>query len=286
MSRNNEARTGATPAADTPPEQMLSTAAEESPSPMQFTTPTEFVDLPSRGRFYSEDSTLHGKESIEIRYMTAKDEDILTSKSLLKKGLAIDRLLQNILVDKTIRLSDMLIGDKNALVVAARISGYGSEYNTKVTCPACSLVQQYEFDLDEQEIIEGGDSLNATPTGNGTWVVDCPKSGVKVEVRLLTGADEKWLTTTQANRKKNKLPESTATDQLKLMIKSVNGDEKQASINKFINSMPAQDARFVRSAYEELMPDIDLSQHFDCQECGFDMDMEVPFTTDFFCPKR
>ncbi len=286
MSRNNEARTGAPPAADTPPEQLLSTTAEESPSPMQFTTPTEFVDLPSRGRFYPEGSSLHGKESVEIRYMTAKDEDTLTSKSLLKKGLAIDRLLQNILVDKSIRLGDMLVGDKNALVVAARISGYGNEYKTKVTCPACTTVQEYDFDLDDQEIKEGGISTNATATDNGTWVIDCPKSGVKVEVRLMTGADEKWLATTQANRKKNKLPESVATDQLKLMIKSVNGDEKQASINKFINSMPAQDARFVRTTYEELAPDIDLTQHFDCQECGFDMNMEVPFTTDFFWPKR
>ena len=286
MSRNNEARTGAPPAADTPPEQLVSTTAEESPSPMQFTTPTEFVDLPSRGRFYPEGSSLHGKESVEIRYMTAKDEDTLTSKSLLKKGLAIDRLLQNILVDKSIRLGDMLVGDKNALVVAARISGYGNEYKTKVTCPACTTVQEYDFDLDDQEIKEGGISTNATATDNGTWVIDCPKSGVKVEVRLMTGADEKWLATTQANRKKNKLPESVATDQLKLMIKSVNGDEKQASINKFINSMPAQDARFVRTTYEELAPDIDLTQHFDCQECGFDMNMEVPFTTDFFWPKR
>ena len=286
MSRNNEARTGAKQPADTPPEQMVSPQSEEQSSPMQFATPTEFVDLPSKGRFYTEGSTLHGKESVEIRFMTAKDEDILTSKSLLKKGLAIDRLLQNILVDKSIKLTDMLIGDKNALVVAARVSGYGNEYSTKVTCPACQHVQDYEFDLDDHRLKEGGESLNATYTDNSTWEVECPKSGVKVEIQLLTGADEKWLTTTQANRRKNKLPESTATDQLKLMIRSVNGDEKQATVNKFINSMPAQDARFVRSTYEELMPDLDLTQHFDCQECGFDMNMEVPFTTDFFWPKR
>ena len=284
--RNNEDRIGAPQVpADLPMPDLVEQQGQTS-NQFSYPAPTEFVDLPSRGRFYPEGSSLHGKESVEIRYMTAKDEDTLTSKSLLKKGLAIDRLLQNILVDKSIRLGDMLVGDKNALVVAARISGYGNEYKTKVTCPACTTVQEYDFDLDDQEIKEGGISTNATATDNGTWVIDCPKSGVKVEVRLMTGADEKWLATTQANRKKNKLPESVATDQLKLMIKSVNGDEKQASINKFINSMPAQDARFVRTTYEELAPDIDLTQHFDCQECGFDMNMEVPFTTDFFWPKR
>ena len=286
MSRNNEARTGARQSTDTPPEQMVSPPTEENASPMQFTTPTEFVDLPSKGKYYEEGNSLYGKDSIEIRFMTAKDEDILTSKSLLKRGLAIDRLLQNIMVDRTIKLSDMLIGDKNALVVAARVSGYGSQYDTKVTCPACGKTQEYSFDLDEHQLKEGGTSIDATATGNSTWEIECPRSGVKVEVRLLTGADEKWLTTTQANRKKNKLPESAATDQLKLIIKSVNGDEKQATINKFINSMPAQDARFIRSTYEELMPDLDLTQYFECQECGFDMHMEVPFTTDFFWPKR
>lgn len=284
MARNNEERSGARKSADAPPSS--TTSEEAATAALDFTTPTEFVDLPSKGAFYPEDHPLHNADSVEIRYMTAKDEDILTSKSLLKKGLAVDRLLQNIIVDKSIKLDGLLIGDKNALVVAARITGYGSEYVTKVSCPACSTTQEYEFDLDEQEVNAGGDAEGAVTTGVGTWDVLCPKSGVTVGLGLLTGQDEKWLLQSAQRRKKNNLPEAGATEQLKFMIKSVEGSTEKSAINKFINVMPAQDARFLRATYEQLMPNVNLNQHFECGECGFEMRMEVPFTTDFFWPKR
>jgi hypothetical protein len=283
--RNNEERSGARAAADAPPSQMVSSQQTET-NTLDFSTPTEFVDLPSQGKFYPSDHPLHGKDSLEIRYMTAKDEDILTSKSLLKKGLAIDRLLQNIIVDKTVRISDLLIGDKNALVVAARVTGYGADYVTKVTCPSCLDLQDHQFNLEDHILTDGGITSGATATDNGIWEVVCPKSNVAVGLRLLTGRDEKLLMQTEQLRKKQNLPESQATSNLRLIIASVNGSAEAATITKFINVMPAQDARFVRKAYDDLMPNIDLTQHFECQSCGFDMDMEVPFTTDFFWPKQ
>ena len=283
MSRNNEERSGARQAAETPPSKMVS---ENETSPLDFTTPTEFVDLPSGGVYYSEDHPLHGKDSVEIRFMPAKDEDILPSKSLLKKGLAIDRLLQNIIVDRSIKLGDLLIGDKNALVVAARVTGYGSEYVTRVTCPACAAVQEYQFDLDTGEHNIGGDHPDASEVGTGLWAVTCPKSNVEVTLGLLTGQDEKIMLQSQQRRKKQKLPETAATEQLKLIIRSVAGNTDSLTINKFVNIMPAHDARYLRSVYEALMPNVNLDQDFECVECGFDMEMEVPFTTDFFWPKR
>ena len=282
--RNNEERTGAAGSTTPPLDQLVSDQKETTP--FEFTTPTEFVDLPSKGKFYTEKHPLHGKDSLEIRYMTAKDEDILTSKSLLKKGLAIDRLLQNIIVDKSIKINELLVGDKNALVVAARVTGYGNEYNTKVSCPACAMTQEYNFDLDDHTLSQGGEFDNAVATGNDTWQITCPKSTAVVEIGLLTGKEEKLLLQQHQKRKQRKLPESSATDQLKFLIKSVNGADDPTSINKFINAMPATDARYVRKAYEKLMPNIDLSQAFECEECGFDMEMEVPFTTDFFWPKQ
>ena len=294
--RNNEDRTGerlATAASAPPP---MPGAGSEAPSAtLDFTCPTEFVDLPSKGKFYAEGHPLHNKESIEIRFMTAKDEDILTSKSLLKKGVAVDRLLQNIIVDKNIKLADLLIGDKNALVIAARITGYGSNYTTKTTCPSCGTTQEYEFDLEESVIQAGGmETLrqhasalaeDVRETDNNTWIVECPRSKVQVELQLLTGAHEKFLLKAQAMKKKQKLPEAALTDQLRQTIVSVNGDSKQNSINKFIDVMPAMDSRFLRGMYEKLMPNVDLTQHFECQSCDFEQDMEVPFTTDFFWPK-
>ena len=124
--RDNSKRVGA--AAQPAPEQTQT---------LDFSTPTELVDLPSKGRFYPEGHPLHGQETVEIKFMTAKDEDILTSPSLLKKGIAIDRLIQNVILNKNINVSTLLSGDKSAIMIASRINGFGAEYKTKVVCPSC-----------------------------------------------------------------------------------------------------------------------------------------------------
>ena len=133
--RNNQDRLGAVNKGEEPPVQQQPQQVEQT---LQFVTPTEFVELPSRGKFYPEGHPLHNTEIIEIRHMTAKDEDILTSAALLKKGLAIDRFLQNIIVDKSINIADLLVGDKNAIIVASRISGYGAQYEAGISCPSCA----------------------------------------------------------------------------------------------------------------------------------------------------
>ncbi len=296
--RNNEDRTGERRAAasEIPPLPAAAFEGQKQSAPttkvLDFTCPTEFVDLPSEGRFYPENHPLHKTDSIEIRFMTAKDEDILTSRSLLKKGIAIDRFLQNIIIDKKIQVADLLVGDKNALVVASRITGYGSDYNTKVACPSCGTSQNYEFNLNESDINVGGseslgpESDAVHQTDNNTWLIECPKSQVTVEVRLLTGVNEKFMLKSQAMKKKQKLPESLLTDQLRQIIVSVNGNTEPKNINRFIDIMPALDSRYLRALYEKLMPNIDLTQEFECHSCGFEQEMEVPFTTDFFWPKR
>ena len=297
--RNNEDRTGERRIQAADPTPAIAAQAEAGANmskTLDFTCPTEFVDLPSQGEFYADEHPLKGTDSIEIRFMTAKDEDILTSKSLLKKGVAIDRFLQNIIVDSKIKVQDLVIGDKNALVVASRITGYGADYQTKVTCPSCGASQDYKFDLDTSVINSGGLATlseelpaiaeTATKTENGTWTVGCPKSGVSVELRLLTGHDEKFLAKSAAMKKKQKLPETMLTDQLRQTIVAVNGNREPKNINKFIDVMPAMDSRFLRTVYDKLMPNVDLTQHFECHSCGFEQEMEVPFTTDFFWPKR
>ena len=140
LSRNNEERFGAHGDAGSDPVAAM-------PNPLDFVSPTEHVELPSRGRGYPQGHPLHNQETIEIKYMTAKEEDILSSQSLIRKGLAIDRMLQSVLINKDVQVKDLLIGDKNALTVAARVTGYGADYVTTVTCPACSTEQEFDFDL-------------------------------------------------------------------------------------------------------------------------------------------
>ena len=290
--RNNEERMGARQRNSDPPppqvqvEDQKIESTEEAPTPpISFSTPTEFVDLPSKGAHYREGHPLHDKDTIEIRYMTARDEDILTSRSLLKKGVAIDRLLQNIVVDKKINVDDLLIGDKNALVIAARITGYGANYETKIMCPACATHCKSSFDLGTVKVVDTEIPEEVDKTSNGTFIVIPPRIKAQVELKLLTGADEKKLAKTIAFKKKKNLPESTLTDQLRLSIASVNGQSDSNIINLFIGSLPASDARYIRDIYSKLMPNVDMKQEFECQACGFEQETEVPFTTDFFWPK-
>ena len=264
---------------------------------LSFAIPTEFVDLPSKGKYYPAGHALHGVETLEIRHMTAKEEDILSSQALLRKGIAIDRMLQSILVDSEINIKDLLVGDKNALTVAARISGYGPEYVTTIECPMCATKQEYEFDLEEAaergasgDLEELADSLDGIElTENNTFLVELPKSGHKVELKMLTGVDEEKLQKHQQAKAKSKVKNQLSTvltDTLKSIIQSVGEVRDRKQINQFVDMMPALDSRYLRGVYQNLVPNVDLTQEFACEECGHTQALEVPVTADFFWPKQ
>ena len=282
MSRNNEDRFGSPLAPDQPlPPQEMQQMAQQSA--MSYVTPTELVDLPSKGKFYSEGHALHNKSEIEIRHMTAKDEDILVNQSFLKKGVAIDKLLESVIVDKSIKIADLLVGDKNAIVIATRISGYGADYEAKVACPSCGNVEEKEFDLDEATVYN--DASNEA-TENGTFLITLTKTGAVVEVRPLTGRDEAKLVSSNSTRKKHKLAPLGLTDQMKMYVNGVTMDSNAVPVSEFIDNMPAIDSRYLRTEYKNSLPNVELAQHFECTNCGYEQVLEVPFTTDFFWPKQ
>ena len=288
MSRNKQrskAAVSSTPIANTGAD-----LTQASPSTLSYVTPTEFVELPSRGKFYSPDHPLHGEETIELRYMTAKDEDILTSRALLKNGLAIDRLLEGLVTNKEIKPNNLLIGDKNALLVAARISGYGENYTVAVSCPSCNANNEHNFDLSELSLNHGvqpdeGGTSGVTQTDRGTFVAKLPRSSYSVEFRLLTGDDENYLAKSEAQLAKHNLPDASATTLLKRLSVSVNGVTDVGEINNFIDSMPAQDARHLRACVQIVTPNVDMTQDIECSSCGIVTEMEVPFTSEFFWPQ-
>ena len=164
--------------ADAPPQ----IQQEKTFDPLHFVAPTEFVDLPSQGKGYPAGHPLHGEETIEIRYMTAKDEDILSSQTLLKKGIALERFLQNIIVNNAIDAKKLFVADRNAILIAARISGYGNLYETKVACQSCGANSEQSFDLNEKKITYTSFSkeLGVEETGNGTFITAMPHSKFKV----------------------------------------------------------------------------------------------------------
>lgn len=283
MSRNNLNRLGIAQNASS---DASATPAVQNNTGFSFTAPTEIVELPTKGRFYPEGHPLHNQETVEIRYMTAKEEDILSSVALIKNNLVIDRLIQSVVTDKRIDPDFLFVGDKNALLVAARITGYGAEYETQVICPSCYSPSEHAFDLNDINPHEGGDALdsNVEETNEGTFIITLPMSQVRTEVRLLLGKDEKYLAQLANNKKKGNLPETPLTDQFKRVIVSVNGDRNRSSIDGFVDNMPARDSRFLRTIYSKIVPNIDLNFSFECPKCGSNSRIEVPLGPRFLWP--
>ena len=287
MARNNKDRTHAA-RPDGTAEQIAATNAQNEYQDigLSFVVPTEFVELPSAGKHYSAEHPLHNSEVVEIRHMTAKDEDTLTSRALLKKGLAIDRLLQSIIVDKSISADSLLVGDRNAILVYTRIHAYGPDYTTRAICPSCGTKAENNFNLLEVEHVDNDASeMNVEgPTGNGTFMITLPKTGAQAEVRLLSGVDEKQVLRVIENRKKNRLAEKPVTTQMKQYVVSINGVTDRGQLNHFIENMPTLDAQYMRVAYNKIVPNIDMTLPFNCAECGTESRLEVPFTSEFFWP--
>jgi len=253
---------------------------------LAFAAPTLFVELPSKGKFYKPGSPLHGKETLEIKFMTAKEEDILTSKALIKKGVVLDRLLESVVVDKSINVGDLLVGDRNALLIDARISGFGSKYVTSVGCPVCNTVAKHTFLLDENKKMLDGTipedlSSKVKHIEDKLFAVTLPQTGVTVNIRLMTGNDEKSVVQiSEAN--KNNAVDNSNTQQLKLLIESAEGEKDKKVISQFVDVMPVRDSRFLKEVYKAITPNVDLTQHFECKACDYSADMEVPFNLEFF----
>jgi len=184
-------------------------------------------------------------------------------------------MLQSIILDKSIRVDDLLIGDKNALLVASRIHGYGPEYKVNLTCPACSNKFQTEVDLNDIEPKELEALDNVEFTEAGTFAITLPKSNFEVEFRLLTSADETKLSK-EAGR--------GATGLLRLIIVSINGQTDRFYIDRALQALPIKDSSFLKKAYASVMPDVDMSCNVECDNCFTQSRLEVPLTAEFFWP--
>jgi predicted RNA-binding Zn-ribbon protein involved in translation (DUF1610 family) len=278
MRRNNEDRLmgGHKP---TPSEEV-----PQMPNPMDFVTPTEIVDLPSLGR-YPEGHPLSGKETIEIRHMTAKDEDILTNRSMLKKGIAIDRLLQNLMKDKNIDARTLYVGDRNAILIHARASAYGQDYKTKIQCPACGETSKFKFDLSDHEVYHGDkwEEFDIEETERGTFKTTLPVSTIVAEIRPLVGLDELKLVKEQKG--KDGL-ENIITKQMKMFTVSFNGYTEEHILAHVADNMVATDSRYLRDCFKIISPDVKMEGGFECRHCGHEEVITVPFGADFFWPDR
>ena len=218
---------------------------------MSFNLPTETIDLPSKGLLYPEGHPL-SNGTIEIKYMTAKKEDILTNQNYIQNGTVLDKLLKSLIVTKC-EYNDLVIGDKNAVMIAARILGYGAEY--KFTYNGVEeIVDLSEIDnkpLDESLYTKGQNEFTFT----------LPASNNEITFKFLTHGDEAKISKELEGLKRIKKEESPElTTRLKYMITSINGDQESKTIREFIDqAFLARDARAFREHISKIQPDVDLT---------------------------
>ena len=238
--------------------------------------PTEVVDLPSKGLLYPEGSPLStGK--IEIKYMTAKEEDILTSANLIKKGVVVEKLLESLIVDKSIKVDDLLIGDKNAVLIAARILAYGKEYEIEFSGQkmVVDLTQLKDNKLDE----------NLVSNGVNEFEFELPATKRKLTFKMLTSGDEKEID--KEVKGYEKVGDDIGYDlttRLKHQIISIDGDTKRTSINSFVdNEFLSRDSIAFRTYVNEIIPDVDMTSTY-TDEDGNEKEFTVPMTVTFLWP--
>jgi hypothetical protein len=238
----------------------------------EFKLPTETVELPSKGLLYPEDSEL-AKGVVEIKYMTAKEEDILTNQAYIKNGTVLDKLLKSLIISK-INFDELLVGDKNAIMIAARILGYGSEYSFDY------LGESHTVDLSQVENKPLKEELFKSRINEFEFTL--PKSSNVVTFKVLTHKDEQDINRELEGLKKiNKDGAPELTTRLKYIITSVNGDRERKSIREFVDGyLLAQDSRALREYIKEVQPDVDLTFFPD----GADIRVNIPIGVSFFWP--
>ena len=242
---------------------------------MEFSLPTETIELPSKGTFYKEGHPL-ASGTVEMKYMTAKEQDILTNQNYIKKGVVIDKLLKSLLVTD-FDYGDILVGDKNAIMIAARILSYGKDYAFTYNG------EQHSVDLsllDNKKVDHS--SLNPE---TGEFMLALPKSKYEVGIKLLAHSDEQKIEQEVSGlRKINKDNIAEVTTRLKHLIVSINGSRERADIRKFVdNFLLAQDAKAIRDHYNKIQPDINLKFSYEGQN-GVEQEATIPIGVDFFWP--
>ncbi len=248
-----------------------------------FEIPVETVPLPSMGICYPSESSLYQQETIDIKAMTAKEEDILTSRSLIKKGTVITHLLKSCMTDKSVDPDLMLSGDRNAVMTAVRITGYGSDYNVEVDCPSCGERSKQSFDLSKLPIKRL--LVEPVAAGSNLFEYELPLTKKTVRFKFLTGADEAELATIQERKKKQGMTaENLVTQRLMFAIQAIDGITDKSKIAMFCRHMPARDSLALRKFIDKNEPGIDMKSWMDCPSCLEHSEVRLPIGAAFFWP--
>jgi len=197
---------------------------------------------------------------------------------LVEKGIVLDQLIQSLLIDKSINAKTLFGGDRNAILLNARINGYGADYKATSQCTGCGHFTNAEFNLENIK--------NKEINTDGEPVVELPKTKYPVTFRYLTAHEEELLQKEVEKRSKLGYGDNALTTFLKFIITSINGVKTtDSSINEFIENMPAADAKHIKNCYVDTKPDVDFFLEVECESCSHTERREVPITAQFFWPQ-
>lgn len=243
--------------------------------------PNEPIDLPSKGWFYPKESPL-ASGTLDVYLMRAVHEDILTSQNLIAKGVVIDRLLEALIATPGVKYDELLLVDRNALMIAARILGYGRHYTASITCTGCGVAQEATIDLQE---LKEKELPEPTEKGKNYFEFTLPISKKVVGFKLLNGKDENLISAEmKAIQKISPGVSKELTIRTRQSIVSIDGDTSRTNIQIAVDDMLAGDGLALRKYMQEVSPEIDMTIPFECRSCEKRSDVEVPIDVTFFWP--
>lgn len=293
MSRNNSRRQRVKPQPQTTPN--IPQQAAPNPFAAAFVVPTEFVDLPTRGMFYTEDSPLANIDSLEIKHMTAREEDILGNQDYISRGIVLDKLIESVLIDKSIKVADLADIDKIAILVTARKTGYGPEYRQYNTCTECGKESIFTYDLEtliknaNSEEREELEDISYSEDESGVFTVTLDTCGYNVTCKPMNSEDYEYITELEKQREKHSLDFNHTLEFLRRMILSLSPASSPNDItsdpgiiSQFLDFIPAKDSRTLKKVHAFLTPSFRMYQEVECPECSHVSEKEVPFSWAMF----
>ena len=264
-------------------EQQVTRGLAQPKAQTNFPFPTEIISLPSKGLCYPESSPLSSGE-ITIKLMTAKEEDILTSTNLIRKGMHLDKLLESVVVEPGVDIKDLLIGDKNAILVTSRILAFGPEYDVTVTDPSEKEPVEVKVDLSKINIKEVDESkLNR----KNEYDFSLPVSKSQIKFKLLTHGDELAINKDIEASEKTLKQSNEITARYRRIIVEVDGNRDFGHISNFVtNRLLAGDSKAIRKYMASMTPDLDLTFNYVSPFTGEEEALRIPFGVDFFYPSE
>ena len=294
MSRNRKRiqipQNQSTPKKQAPiPPQAIKQTEQGNPFGISFVVPTETVKLPSAGALYDENSPLKGLTEVEVKAVTAAEEDIMINDSYIQQGVVFDRLIDAIMLTPNVRSQDMMDCDKIAVLMSARKTGYGDKVDFSVQCDGCD--HNYEMQVSLESVLTSVGENTYSPSSGEGWEFladsnpfsfQLPSTELEVSMKLMSPGDVKDFDSAKKQKERLNLPFNETIEFLRTVIVSVQGITDKSSINKLAEILPAIDARKIRTVHNKNIPKIETAQETTCPNCGLEQEKEVPFSLGWF----